>query len=594
MQFNIFSQLQKELQEFNNDRIQIAGVEGHGAKYLNNKGGGYQFSQKDTLNLIDLYYNSKFESGDTDSEGQRKVFLNICAFRADVATKQVDLDVKDFVFVPDDNASEFGALFLTRKFKAWAKENFFGELLNEAEIDYPKYGTVVVKKLKEEVQRVPLKNIIIKQDAKDIKTAEYFIEEHKDMRLEDMQAMKGWNLSNLDLDFDSAVTVYERYGRVPLSTFKELKGLEVEDGDDKKVTNCIAIMTLDAKKKKETPAGNVIFIEELEGKDRPYEECHWRRQDGRWLGIGEIENLFENQIVQNMTANLRKRALYWSSKHLFQSSDTEIAKNLVRNVKDGDVIKIMPNGNISPVSIETRNLGEFQSSEQLWENNSDKKSFTYEVATGEALPSGTPFRLGVVMSNAVNSHFALKRENLGLFFNRVVMELVLDIFKKQNKKPHKMMIPADEKGVEVLKKELAAIYTYQNFKDQLLQGGIPDLEDIKAKVDEEIAKRKNLSFDIPDDYYEQLETTVTLVTTGENINLEKKIESLTNLYTSMAQRGDPRAEIVLKRILALSGEDYDSFGEAQAPQGQGMQGIAQAMQMASQAPQGQPAPVPNA
>lgn len=571
MQFNIFSQLQKELEEFK-QKVKIAGTTTNtGAKYLEESKGGYEFNQLETLNLIDLYYNSKFESGDTDSEGQRKVFLNICQFRSDVASKQVDIDVKDFLFVPDDNASEFGSLFLTRKFKHWAKENFFGELINECVMDYPKYGTVVIKKFKDKIERVPLKNIVIKQDAKDIKSAEYFTEIHEDMTIEEMQRMKEWDTDKLDLDFNSRETVYERYGRVPLDFYKTQKGIEVEEGDEKKVTNCLTILTLKAKNKKQEAGGTVLFIAEVEGDDRPYEEAHWKRQDGRWLGIGEVENQFENQIVRNMTANLRRRAMYWSSKHVFQSSDTEIAKNLVRNVKDGDVLKIMPNGNITPVAIETRNLAEYGDNDAMWEKNSDQKSFTYEVATGEAMPSGTPFRLGVVMSNAVNSHFSMKRENLGLFFNRVVMEQILDIFKKENRREHKMLIPLDEKGIETLKNEVKAITLWKNFKEQILSGIIPDMEAIKAKVDEEISKRKNLEFVIPEDFYETIEAHVTLVTTGENINLEKKIESLTNLYNTMVQKGDPRADIVLKRILALTGEDVDSFGSAtpqaqQAPQ----------------------------
>ena len=158
-----------------------------------------------------------------------------------------------------------------------------------------------------------------------------------------------------------------------------------------------------------------------------------------------------------MTANLRKRAMYWSSKHVFQSSDTEIAKNLVRNVKDGDVLKIMPNGNITPVAIETRNLAEYDNNDQMWEKNSDQKSFTYEVATGEALPSGTPFRLGVVMSNAVNSHFALKRENFGMFLSKIVSEQLLDVFKRENSKAHNILVSNDEKGIESLKREITCI-----------------------------------------------------------------------------------------------------------------------------------------
>ena len=76
--FDIFGQIGKEIQSFKNDRILIAGTKEETGRYLNKAQKGYQFSQWETLNLIDLYYNSKFETGLLDSEGQRKLFLNIC------------------------------------------------------------------------------------------------------------------------------------------------------------------------------------------------------------------------------------------------------------------------------------------------------------------------------------------------------------------------------------------------------------------------------------------------------------------------------------------------------------------------------------
>lgn len=567
MQFNIFDQLYTEINSFRKDRVHIAGTQTDSeTRYLGKKSKGYEYNQFETLNLIELYYNSKYDTGEYDAEGQKKVFLNICKFRAEVAAKQTDIDVKDFVFVPDDNNSDYGAFFLTKKFKRWARENYFGSVINQLNQDFSKYGTCVAKKVNGTIERVPLKNLIVEQSANDLITAKYVIEEHEGMTFDDMEEMKGWEVEDLDIKFGEKHCVYERHGRVPLAWFKEQKGEEPEEGDEKRSIDVLAILLPDLDDKKRR-GGSILFLEKED--KRPYEEAHWAKVDGRWLGVGEIENQFDNQRARNMTANLRKRGLYWSSKHLFQSADPDVAKNLIRNVNDGDVLNILPNGNITPIPMESRNLSEFQNFDDVWEKNSDQKSFTYEVATGEALPSGTPFRLGVVLSNSVNSHFALKRENFGIFLGRIVRDQLLPTFKKQNRKEHELMFAQDEKGVDRLKKDIIQMAIWENFRDQLLAGQLPNIEEIKLKVTQEVDKKRNVTVKIPEGYYDYIKATVDVVTTGENVNIEKKIETLTNLYNSWKQSNDPRAEKALTRLLALTGENIEEFQSAEqsvAPQ----------------------------
>lgn len=585
MTFDLFGQIAQELKEFSQDKVHIAGsATSDDAKYLSRKSTGYDFSQWETLNLVELYYNSKFESGTTDAEGQRKVFLNIGQFRADVASKQVDLDVKDFVFVPELGASEWPAFFLNKKFRVWAKENGFGQLINDCVADYPKYGSVVVKKVGSQMERVPLMTLRNPHDAKSLKTARFVIEEHKDMTLDEIKAMKAWNTEKLGLKYGDKATVYERYGTIPLAFYKQYKGETATEKDYEETVDCMAIVTLDGKKDtSKNYTGNILFLEKIT--DRPYEEAHWKRQDGRWLGIGEIENQFENQVMRNMTANMRRRGLLWSSKKIFQSRDSEVAKNLVRDVKDGDVLNIGANGEIQQVNMNTQNLAEFQTTEDVWEKNSDQKSFTFEVATGEALPSGTPFRLGVVLSNAVNSHFSLKRENLGLFFDRLIMNQVFKVFQKENRKEHNMVMFADDEGIELLTQELVRVQTSLIARDQLLKGIIPDLETIKVKIEEQLAQRRLFEMKMPEGFYDDIKVAVTLVSTGENVNIEKRIETLTNLRNSLAQEGNLEAAgHVLKKILALTGENFDFLA------GKQQQGMQQQMAMAGQAPQGMPTP----
>lgn len=565
--FNIHSQIKKELEDFFSQKIHIAGTsQDDGARYLASKGKNYEFSQWDTINLIDLYYNSKFESGEKDSENQRKLFLNICKFRADVAAKQIDLDVKNFNFIPENGSSVWGAWLMSKEFAQWTKENYFGELINTCVENFPRYGWVVLKKVRNQLEFVPLQTLRNQQDAKSLQTASFVTIEHPDMTLADMEEMGGWDTSKLDMEFGQKTTVYERYGHIPLKTYKEYKKEKILDGDDKKSIDCLVITATDIKDEKGD--GVILFMEKI--RERPFVEVHWSKQHGRLMGIGEIENQFENQVGANMSFNLYRRQLLWSSKKIFQSPDEGTAKNLVRDVKDGDVLQISPNGNITQVDMGNRAGADFANFSSILEKNSDQKSFTYEVATGESLPSGAPFRLGVLLSNAVNSHFDLKREKLGIFFKKAIMELVLPEWKKQASKEHFVSFTDGEEGFTLLKNMILVSNIKKALISALTKGVLADMDQLKQFYSEQIASERHLFVRVLEDFYKDIEAKVILTVTGEEVDLPKKIETLTNLYTQMLQAGDPRAPRVLARILSYTGENYDILA-GELPQQTGTQ-----------------------
>ncbi len=554
--FNIFGQIKKEIQDFKQDWIHIAGIDKEEqARYLQRRSTGYEFNQRQVINLIELYYNSKFETGQIDSEGQRKLFLNICAFRSDVAAKQIDIDTKDFVFIPDDQESKWLSWFIGKEFKDWSRKTYFGELINDVVENFPRYGTVVVKKVGKELQRVQLKNIVNQQNAKDIKSMTHFIEVHDEMTLDDMKQYPDWNVSGVQLGFGETTTVYERYGRVPEIWFNKQMGKE--GGSEYNTVDALVVATLAPDQDAKNAEGNILFVEKVI--ERPYLEVHWKRQDGRWLGIGEVENLFENQISRNMIANLRRRALLWSSKKVYQSPDDTVARNLIRDVKDGDVLKIAPNGNITQVDMASREIGEFNSTEEIWEKNSDQKSFTYEVATGEALPSGTPFRLGVQLASAVNSHFGMKKEKLGLFFKKLIVEFVYDIFVQQSSKEHTIALFGDEEGINDLKKVCAQVELNKRISDWAMSDSleIPNFELWRQQIEQGYKDSSHLFIEMSKDVYKNVKNHVELSITGEEIDTNAKITTYTTIYQSLLQSGDPRADLILDKILSLTGDNLD-------------------------------------
>lgn len=531
--FNIYSQVAGELQEFFTKKISIGGTS-------NSKKVGYEFSQADTLNLIQYVGGSRFEKGDKDSEGQQKIYLNSSVFRADVASKQIDIDVANIKFIPAELQDKNICLLKRREFKRWSKDEGFGVEINEMVEKFPFWGTLVAKKRGKEYDLIPLTKLRNQQDAKSLKEASYVIIEHE-MEAWEAQAMPDWDLSGLEYSWDEKLTVYERYGRVP-ATFFDPKAPETESVDT------VSFVVLD--KKNKTKEGCLLFIEKI--KERPFIECHWKQIEGRWLGIGEIENNFDNQKARNAVFNLRLRSMLWSSKNLFQSTDETVAKNLIREVRDGDVITVTDTG-ITPINTQTKSIADFNTLDDIIEKNSDQKSFTYEVATGESLPSGTPFRLGVVLANSTNNHFGLKREKLSLFIKELLYDFILPAFEKDTRREHKVALASGEEGYNDLVEIYSGIKENEFIYKYIMANGVVPSPVALEKFRSEM--KKDFEIVVEEGQYELIENSIDIEITGEAVDIEGKMATLTTLYQVLSQRQDPRADQVLEKILLLSDEE---------------------------------------
>lgn len=559
--FSIFTQIKNDLNDFYSNKVQLASLknkDSRGVRYARRDNDGYNFSQYETISLIDLYHNSKFEDGAMDKLGQKKIFMNVGKFRTEVGAKQTTIRLKDFRFFPDDYADPYTAIFMQEDFKNWAKDCYFAEEVEMCIENFPKYGTIVLKKVGNELHFMPLQLLRNEQTAKDLQVASYVIEEHPDMTYSEMADMPEWNMEGVTMKFTDTATVYERYGRVPLVWLKRLKKETIEAGDENKSVDALVIVA-SKNISGEKPEGHIFFAEEIT--DRPYREAHWSRQHGRWLGIGEMENQFPNQTAKNIVINLLRRSLHWSGKRLFKTNMSElIGKNMVRDVSDGEILEVGPNGTLENIDMSVKSLPEFTTFMNEWEKNSDQKSFTYEVATGESMPSGTPFRLGVVLSNAVNSHFKAKQDKLGKFFKRAVLDfLVPQFLKDMGNKERTLNMFSGATGFETLKDAALKYITSETARISLMTGKVVDGNAI-AQALGPFQAMNSLFFTIPANKYKEAKWKFDLDLTGESVDIAGKLESLKSLYQVMSATGDPRAEKVLERIAAVTGEDLSQFG----------------------------------
>ena len=560
MRYDIFAKLKEETEDFNDGGIYIVGkpknkVSFKGAK--KGEDGGYYHSQKEVLESIDLASASKFKKGIRDEEGQRKTYINIVNFYRDVMKMKINIDSNNYIFEPTDGDYTWPVFLMDRDFKTFSEDESYDDQIDEYGHDLATYGTTVGKRLQYCTERVPLRTLRNTQSAKSLLHAALYggyVHIENDYHYNQMKDYKGWVLDGVS-KINNTVVV-ERYALVPkklLEQWKTTKVVEVSDTDE--MVAAQAILAPEAKGKDAT-AGVILFMEQIDEDSFPLEECHVEKKDGRWLGIGEIEKQLENQIARNLTANLRRRGLLWATKRIYQSTDDEVQKNLVMEVRDGDVLKIKPNGNLSPVNTQTQHLGDFASDENVWKENSQQNAFAFEAATGEAMPSGTAFRLGVLLSDQVASHFKQVRKTFSTFLKRAYFDQLLVIFHSEYSDEHKVSIPLSASNIENLKDSMITYHVNIRYFDKLIKRNPKSMDQIRQEVTAELYKNPYLFIDVPEDFYKDIHKYMKLNIVDD---ISSDITSLTTLYQSLQAKQDPRADNILKLIFAKQGKAIEAI-----------------------------------
>jgi len=506
-------------------------------------------SQKAVINLIDLYWMSKYRDDNKDEFGQTKTFYNINQSPTFVSQKMIDFDTKDVVIIAEEGQSYYPAWLLSKDIKVWMKNNEIGELFNKVGENLPKYGSVVLKKAKGKVFLVPIQNIRNEQTAETLSKSVGVIENHNSLDVDILA--KNWEGAKAGVD------KYGKDGR--------LKLLEITanvDVSDYPGLNYFIVAGFDKDKDNEG-----IVLHKAQQDDFPYKELHWDKLPGRWLGQGQPEKVFHPQIHLNKINYYKTHGLYWTSKHIYQTRDDRVSSNLFTEVNDGRILKVK--SEIIPIATEERNLHAYSQEEKRWDQNISKLTFDFDVIRGEALPSGTPLGSAMLQSRMAGGFFDLKREEVGLFWKSVLWDWVIPQFKKTAKKRHKLMLEGGEFDDDELDNFRDLIINHRNnleIVDFIKKNGvIPDFEMrqmIKSITREKVLKEKDI--EIPDGYYDNAKYKLDIVMTMESVDMTAKMNTLQTIITIVGQNPtvlqDKRVRKVFYKLIDMAGISPVSFG----------------------------------
>lgn len=581
---DIFKQIRDERQDFLQNEIEIVP--------------GYNFSQYNTIKKVHLYYTGNYEKGNYEEIGgvlRKKVFHQISNWRCEVATKMIDMDVKDFVLVSNNPETDLNVYILEKELKVWLKRNEMGEILNEISRLLPIYGTVVLQKTKNGVEVVDIRHFYVDQAAKTLRDASYInkrmLLSHRDMR---KMAKKGWeNVDDAIQNFSGKYTqgydlggvsmssggsslfyegasvaktqavgaplveVWERYGEVPLSWFTDKESDENEyvlakycvAGVDQTTVNTEGVIMHED--------GIVLYKEQID--ELPFEEVHYSKIEGRWLGVGIVELLFENQRRINEVKNQEARANELASIQIFQTRDDSIASNITTDLQNGDILRVK--SEITPIATESRNMSSLITTAESIEQHSDNLTFSRDVVSGENAPSSATLGAVQLQTQQTTAVFDYKKENIGLFLGRFIKNHVFPQIQGEINKEHILRLTGTFDEILKLRNNYATRMANMKIVDAVLEGATATqemydgfyqlaLEDISAMGDK-IWTKINANF------FKNLDYDVDIVSTGENKNIYAQINNGNALLQAMSADPtilqDPAKKKVLFKVMSAMG-----------------------------------------
>jgi len=525
---------------------------------------GYSFSQAKLVNRIVLYKNCIYQTGKTDSQGKYKYWFDIISPRIDSEVKNIDFDTKDIILY-SDKRNDATAVFLTSaRMKEWMRETGQAVKLNESVEDSTGWGNVVWKKIKDGYEKVDLKNFyVINQTAETLEETpaiERHILTQSDLRAKNdvwenvEEVIKNCGDKSFTTTEDTSseakqtpyYTIYERNGEVSEKTLKEAKGKE-GGSEDKYVLAKI----ITAGVKKEKGEKYVLFAEEI--KEMPYKEYHRGRYSGRWFRTGLYEVLFDIQTRANEIGNQISRGLEWASKTIFRSKDRLIVQNILTDMMSGDIIKA---DELSQVEVRMQGIDQLIADWNRLMDMANRLCNSFEVVTGESLPSGTPFRLGALMNVNANKLFDFIREKLSLAVQSIFQDWILPDLIKDLKAKDILRLTGNS---DYLKRYYEMVVNSWYLRNLIALGPHSSeqaemMKDLKLK---EIQARPEALVKLSKKMFEGFKPRCQVIISAESVNLMAELETL---YSFIQLEQDPiRRNYLLDMAYVRKGINIDSM-----------------------------------
>lgn len=564
------TQIEEEVQQYLTEVVQVSD--------------SHEYSQPKLVRRISLFENHIYPNGKIDKQGNYKFWFDVITSPIDSEVKNVDFDTKNIEAYSPRKNDELPCLIVNLRLKEFLRETGQAEEINSAIEEGSGWGNVVWKKTKEGYERVDLRNFyVINQTAFSLNQSPV-IERHQ-FSQSDLRAKLGkWENVESALEECKSDTykteiqsqaknttvpfydVFERNGEVSVKDLKETKKQEVSDGDENKYVFA-KVISIGKSTATGVAISYIMFAEEMKGKDNSdiYEEFHRSRYKGRWWREGLYELLFDIQVRANQIGNQIALGLEFASKKIARTQDRLIQQNVINDMKNGDVIKS------TDLQFLDMRMDGFDQLANDWNRLMELRNEianSREIVQGITPASGTPLGTSQLLNTNAGKLFDFIREKLAIPFGNIF---------------EKWQVPRlidDIKGQDILRltgdsdmmKRLQEIIVEDWYVSNLLAIGPHAPEEAVIFKDlklQELSSRPQLLMEGFQKLFENFKPHVSVVITGEQINMEAELLSLQGF---VALEQDPiRRTALIEMMMKKKGIDAGSLPKSPPLPQPGMQ-----------------------
>jgi hypothetical protein len=552
------------------------------------------YSQYETISTIEAYLNSRHTSGQFDALGREKPFFNICTAVANIWMRATDIDRKNIRFRATKQKEIIPVFLANCILQNWMREVNFGSFLNEWGRVLSRYGSAVTKF----VERDGLLDIGVASWNKlitdqidfenNVKIFKFYLTPAQ-LRLNptyDQEVVKALleteqsreTLGNQTIDtLSDYIELYEVQGNLPLSMITD------NDKDDNTYCDQIHIISFSGKSQDFS-----LYKGKL--KKQQYHKADLIKEDGRALGIGAVEHLFQAQWMSNHSVKLYKDQMELVSKVIYQTADKNYAgRNALTSIENGDIFIHEPNSPLTQVNNTGHDLTSITNFMVQWQTQGKEITSTPDAISGNTMPSGTAYRQVAILNQESHSLFELMTENKGLALEEMFREWIIPYIRKQLNNKEEIAVVLDDAGI----KQLDTWYTTgvankkvnQIIIDKALNAEIVTPEEQASmvagetsQIQSELSKLGNQRFikpseiddktwkDILDINWDSVEVEIT----NEQSDKEAVLTTLTTVMQTVAQNPavlqDPNMKLLFNKILEMTGQVSSVELSAQQPQ----------------------------
>ena len=517
-----------------------------------------------------------------------------------VQYRTIDFDVKDIlIYVDSPEENDFQSLIVSKFHNIWALEKKIDTFIDRMIASYASYGGALVRKTNDVTPEViNLRNLAFCNQT-GILTDPFAIR-HKMSFAELRQANKEWGdeKNGATTDIETLIGMVKAEGKKEVELF-EVHGLMPKDwvdGDDDdfgtdyygKDTKDVYQIHLVAyySKDESDKVGVTLYRKKYEDIDDLFKFLSRDEIEGRALGRGGVEELFEPQQWTNKNEIAITEMLEGASKSLFFSDDGKFqGKNNLLNLQNMEVLKVTKGSKIEQLNTFPNNITLFNDSIVRWQDFAQRVGAVADVTLGETPTAGTPFKSLELQTIEGKSPHIWRQGKIASFLDEIYRDWLLPHFGKEVSKEQEFreLLTADE-----IEKVMTRIIKNKSneFKINMILGGLPIneelIEGIKGQIQADFAEGGHeRAFKIFADSMKGKKLKAKTNIAGKQKNLAlltDKVVGVLRQYIATPQMwGDQYAVKLINTILESSGLSPVMFGpsniarnlQQQQPQGGG-------------------------